>query len=69
MSDNTYQIRILRKNNQTFVNIDTAPVKDVYAMLYGAVDLVAMNTNQSVKDVLATLSNLDEFVKSQLQQP
>lgn len=62
MSD-IYQINIVRKNNQTFTTISTAPTKEVYAMLYGAISLVAQNTNQSVEAVLGVIAELDEFAK------
>lgn len=59
-----YHIHILRKNNQTLTSISTAPLKEVYAMLYGAIELVSQNTNQSVEQTLAVLADLDKFVKN-----
>lgn len=64
MSNTVYQIQILRKNNQTFTSINDAPIKDVYAMLYGAIELVAKNTNQSVGNVLTVLADLDRYAKN-----
>lgn len=65
MPNTVYQIQILRKNNQTLTSISDAPIKDVYAMLYGAIELVAKNTNQSVGNVLSILADLDKFAKKQ----
>lgn len=65
--EDTYQIHIIRKNNQTLTSISDAPIKDVYAMIYGAVELVSKNTNQSVEQTLAILSDLDKHVKDSHQ--
>lgn len=62
--EDTYQIHIVRKNNQTLTSISTAPIKEVYAMIYGAVELVAKNTNQSVEQTLAILADLDKYAKN-----
>lgn len=61
---NIYQMNIIRKNNQTFTSISEAPIQEVYAMLYGAIELVSNNTNQSVKSTLDILASLDEYAKS-----
>lgn len=65
MTNTPYRIQIVRKNNQTAVSISDAPIKDVYAMLYGAIELVAKNTDKSVGDVLSVLAEVDEFAKKQ----
>ena len=67
MTNTTYRIHIIRKNNKPLTSISTAPIKDVYAMLYGAIELVAKNTNQSVGDVLSVLADLDKYTKNQNQ--
>ena len=59
-----YQIHIMRKGNQNFTTISQAPTKEVYAMLYGAIALVAQNTNQTVEATLGILADLDKFAKS-----
>lgn len=60
----TYTINIIRKNNKTFTSISTAPIKDVYAMLYGAIELVSQKTNKSVEDTLSILADLDKYAKN-----
>lgn len=64
----TYQIHVLRKGNQNFTTISTAPTKEIYAMLYGAIALVAQNTNQTVQDTLNILADLDQFITSTGQE-
>lgn len=58
-----YTIHIIRKNGKTFTTISTAPVKEVYAMLYGAIELVAQNTNQSFERTMETLLEIHDFAK------
>lgn len=65
----THQITILKKNDRIFTSISTMPIKDVYAMLYGAIQHVSKNTGQTVKGTLAILDNLDDFVKTTDQEP
>lgn len=62
--DQTYQICIIRKNNQTLTLISPAPMKDVYAMLHSAVSAVAKMSNQSIDATLGVLADLDRFAKS-----
>lgn len=59
-----YQIHVMRKGSQNFTTISKAPTKEVYAMLYGAIALVAQNTNQTVEATLGILADLDKFAKS-----
>ena len=61
--DQTYQICILRKNNQTFTSISPAPIKEIYAMVHGAVSAVAKMSNQSVDATLEIISDLNKFAK------
>lgn len=67
MANETYHIQIIRKNNKTLASISDAPIKDVYAMLYGAIELVSKNTNKSVTETLSILADLDKFAKNQRQ--
>lgn len=67
MANSTYQIQIIRKNNKTLTSISDAPLKDVYAMLYGAIELVSQKTNKSVTETLSILADLDKFTKQQRQ--
>lgn len=66
--DQTYQICIIRKNNQTLTSISPAPLKDVYAMLHSAVSAVAKMSNQSVDATLSVLADLDRSVKKSGQK-
>ena len=61
---NIFQMQVIRKNNQTHVSISPGPVGEIYAMLHGAVSLVAKNTNQSVDDVLNVLRDLDAYAEA-----
>ena len=65
--ETTLQLVALRKNNQTFVNIVTPDgginVKEVYAILYGAVNLVAKQTGKSFEETTEILLDLDRFAK------
>ena len=56
-----HHIQIIRNNNETFVNISTMPLPDVFAMFYAGLSLVSKNANMSFDDVLSTLGELHQY--------
>lgn len=63
--EGTYQLVVVKKGDQTFASMSDAPVKEQYALLYGAIRLVSQKTNRSVKGTLAALAGLDDFLMEQ----